>query len=116
MPAVAECADPPLAVEAFKVTPGQQRQFDEMARLKAEYDRAAAPYDREINAWFAEAAKQFQKANAPNSGSDWRLERKALLKELADIQSRKDPLIDQLEQQVDSAMRDVLKTVPRPGK
>ena len=109
---IAVCADAPLVVETLKLNKDQEKQFNIAERLKLEYDRVAAPYDKEVDAWFNDAAIRYQKATSKNSGMDWRLERKDLLKKLQEIQSRKDPRIDQLDQQMEAAFREAMRTLP----
>lgn len=105
-------ADAPLVMKEFHLNADQQKKFEEMTRLKTEYDKVAAPFEKEVDAWILEAASQLKKASNRNSGIDWRLERKQLLKRLEDIQARKDPRVDQLDQRMESIFRDVLKTLP----
>lgn len=109
-------ADAPQAVKSFKATPEQQRQFSEVERLKIEYDKIAAPYEKEVDAWFSEAMASFQKPANKSSPEEWRFERKKLLRKLEEIQSKKDPRIDQIDQRMESAFREVLKTIPSDRK
>ncbi len=104
-------ADAPLAMKAFKMNEEQMRRIEEMSRLQKQLRQIDGPYEREINAWFKDAAGKFAAAKEYSPDGSWAVDRRQLIKKLEDIEARKDPRIDSLRKQIDSIDLELLKSL-----